>query len=242
MEGLESNAGLTDAMRIKPDEELQGVAAEADIIAIWLTYTATAITVGFFLSPLPAVRGVWKGTVNFDAINIDSMLLMWLNCICWLVYAVMLPLPAGIPVNAVGLTLVTTYVFIWFARAIGARRAAAWRKVRGAAAMVLGSVAIGRWNIDLLGSVVTVVNITMFGAPLLQIQVVLQERSSRSLPLSTCVVGALCSSTWTLLGMHLQNRPMIIPNVIGTALNLVQVGLCVVFPRVRMEDKKADYP
>ena len=55
MEGLESNAGLTDAMRIKPDEGLQGVAAEADIIAIWLTYTATAITVGFFLSPLPAV-------------------------------------------------------------------------------------------------------------------------------------------------------------------------------------------
>ena len=60
-------------------EQLELVGPDAhsvvDSTTIWLTSMAAAITVGFFLSPMPEVLRVWRGVTHFDSLHIDSLLL-----------------------------------------------------------------------------------------------------------------------------------------------------------------------
>lgn len=196
----------------------------------WLPQVATVITVGFFLSPMPAAIRVWKGEASLDAINFDSVLFIWLNCTCWLVYANLLPLPEAIAVNFGGWLCATVYLFVWFACAADEREAVS-DKVKAGALLVGTSAIMGGVRVDILGYLVTLVNISMFGAPLLQIQSVLRERSSKGLPLPTCATGLLCSSMWTVVGVQLANPPLAVPNGIGAVLNLLQLALIAVFPR-----------
>ena len=169
----------------------------------------------------------------YSDLNFESMLFMWLNCCCWLIYAAMLPLPPAVPVNAVGMALTTVYLYIWFGRATGTPRSAAGRKVWLSALFLLACFGMGLWNVGILGTTVMLVNISMFGAPLLQLRTVLRERSSKAIALPTCVVGGICSCLWASIGLHFHNRPMFLPNAIGIVLNAVQVFLCLVFPRKR---------
>jgi uncharacterized protein with PQ loop repeat len=178
---------------------------------------------------MPAAIKVWKKEADIDAINFDSVLFIWLNCTCWLVYANLLPLPEAIAVNFGGWCCATVYLIIWFACAADQRGAVA-DKVK-AGGVLLGTAALtGAVRVDILGYLVTLVNISMFGAPLLEIQTVLKERSSKGLPLPTCATGLACSAMWTVVGVQLGNLPLAAPNGIGAVLNLAQLGLIAAFP------------
>jgi solute carrier family 50 protein (sugar transporter) len=196
----------------------------------WLPTLATVITVGFFLSPAPAAIKVWKKEADLDAINFDSVLFIWLNCTCWLVYANLLPLPEAIAVNFGGWLCATAYLIVWFTCAAD-QRAVVSDKVKAGALLVGTAAATGVVRVDILGYLVTAVNISMFGAPLLEIKSVLKERSSKALPLPTVATGLFCSSMWTVVGLQLGNLPLAAPNGIGAALNLLQMALIAVFPR-----------
>jgi len=204
----------------------------------WLPQVATVITVGFFLSPAPAAIKVWKKEAPLDAINFDSVLFIWLNCTCWLIYANLLPLPEAIAVNFGGWCCATAYLIVWFTCAAD-KRAEVQDKLKGGAVLLGTSAVLGGVRVDVLGYLVTLVNISMFGAPLLEIQTVLKEKSSKGLPLPTISTGLLCSSMWTVVGLQLGNLPLAAPNGIGAVLNLAQLGLIAAFPAGESSDADA---
>lgn len=71
-----------------------------------------------------------------------------------------------------------------------------------------------------------------FASPLTDILTVLRHRSTKSLPLTLIAAYALCSLEWLLYGIWIEPDPIIVlPNGIGLVLEMVQLGLFLVYPQ-----------
>merc|ERR1711920_802058 len=100
--------------------------------------------------------------------------------------------------------------------------------VAGIVSVVLGSTfclesSVAAQVVGILGNIVCV---TMFAGPLSAIRTVLQEKSTRSLPLGMCIMTVVNCSLWTFYGAAMLEDPLIwFPNALGLLSGVVQLGL-----------------
>lgn len=78
----------------------------------------------------------------------------------------------------------------------------------------------------LLASVSSVIN---FGAPLSSLREVIKKRDTASIPLEMTLGSLTCSFLWLLYGMTLRDAFLIIPNLGGFLLGLMQIVLIVIY-------------
>merc|ERR1712107_607947 len=81
-----------------------------------------------------------------------------------------------------------------------------------------------------VGYLAMILNIVMYGSPLTAVSQVLRDRSSAMLPIPQTVLGFLCSSCWAFVGFRRASLPILVPNVMGIALSVIQLGLIAYFP------------
>jgi solute carrier family 50 protein (sugar transporter) len=82
-----------------------------------------------------------------------------------------------------------------------------------------------------IGIVVNVNLVFFYGAPLQTVQTVVAERSSESIHVPTMVMNWMNTTFWILYGIARNDFIIIVPNVMGLSLGLLQGVLCVMFPR-----------
>jgi solute carrier family 50 protein (sugar transporter) len=82
-----------------------------------------------------------------------------------------------------------------------------------------------------IGVVVNVNLVFFYGAPLQRVQTVVVERNSESIHVPTMVMNWMNTTFWILYGVAKQDFVIIVPNVLGLSLGLLQGVLCVMFPR-----------
>jgi solute carrier family 50 protein (sugar transporter) len=82
-----------------------------------------------------------------------------------------------------------------------------------------------------VGVVVNANLIFFYGAPLQTLQQVITERNSESIHLRTMFMNWTNTSFWIAYGLSRRDPVIILPNVIGLSLGLIQGVLCLVYPR-----------
>jgi solute carrier family 50 protein (sugar transporter) len=82
-----------------------------------------------------------------------------------------------------------------------------------------------------IGVVVNVNLVFFYGAPLQRVQTVVVERNSESIHVPTMVMNWMNTTFWILYGFAKGDFVIIVPNVLGLSLGLLQGVLCVMFPR-----------
>merc|ERR1719499_2264643 len=81
------------------------------------------------------------------------------------------------------------------------------------------------WNMCWMAAVAFSANIAMFIGPCLIFSHVWATKSVQFLPLSVAVSTFLCSVPWLCYGICLNDYAVIIPNIIGVGLSLLQMAL-----------------
>ena len=183
------------------------------------------------LSPIPTFIDIAihsKSTGGYTAAPYIASLMC---CSMWLTYAIM----AGsekysmIPLNAVSFVVYMAYcgIYLYFSP----DRFRTGKLYMGALALVGLAVTIGILTKSLIfvGVVATVTNCLMFAAPLMVMQLVIQTRSVRYMPLLLSLSGFLCAATWLLWAVAVKDYFVLIPNALGSFFGLIQIILYAVY-------------
>mmetsp|Transcript_15953 Transcript_15953/g.19476 ORF Transcript_15953/g.19476 Transcript_15953/m.19476 type:complete len:336 (-) Transcript_15953:1188-2195(-) len=93
---------------------------------------------------------------------------------------------------------------------------------------------------DIVGIVVNLNLVVFYGSPLSTIVRVLQTRSSSSIHGKTLAMGLLNSFFWLAYGLALNDMIIFTPNGCGFFLSILQLILCLIFPRNNTDDNSDD--
>jgi len=97
--------------------------------------------------------------------------------------------------------------------------------------------ALGRSVLDensrtfLIGLAVNANLIFFYGAPLSKIAVVIESKTSESIHIPFIVASLLNGTLWVCYGIAVSDYFISVPNGFGSLLGVIQLALCVVYPR-----------
>lgn len=203
----------------------------------WLGWVATAVTGGLFVSNSVQIKRVdrARSTAGQSAAVLLGTLL---NCEWWTMYGMLTINAAVIACNAVGLAIAIwgLAVFIKWSPAADRQRlstATAAIAVGSVVALVLMHYAAGHEAaVKIAGSVASTASVLLFVSPMIGLRDVVARGDSSAL--SPVVVGffVAASSLWSLYAALIGDAFMLLPNAIGLALSLVQLGVFLRYRRV----------
>ncbi|KAL1495069.1 hypothetical protein ABEB36_010546 [Hypothenemus hampei] len=80
------------------------------------------------------------------------------------------------------------------------------------------------------GLILTILMLALLGAPLLDVKQIISNKDASSIPFPITLMGTIVTFLWLLYGIILQNNFMIIQNVIGYILCMIQLALIFLYP------------
>lgn len=190
-----------------------------------------------FLAPVPTFYRVCKrkSTEGFQSVPYVVSLL---SAMLWLYYASINSESNDFllfTVNSVGCVIETIYVALYLAYA--PKKA----KIFTVKLMVTGFggfcsflllsrfLTKGSTRVQLLGWLCVGFSIIVFGAPLSVMRMVIRAKSVEFMPFSLSFSLTLSAVTWLLYGLFLKDIHIVVPNVLGFILGVLQMGLYLIY-------------
>ena len=207
-----------------PPEMLFGV--DIKTICDIFTWTGTFIALGLNLTPIVLFIEVFNKKKTYKAI---PNLMLVFNVLCGLFwYCYWSRLHQAVPgysalSNAI-ISLIFTYLYLYFA-------------TEGkclyfiVACVIVFDICAQLWycfgvwipDPEITGKTAMIINIIQYAAPGQSIFTVLKTGNYSLIPITTTIVGVMCSSCWLIFGIIMKNPNCIIPNSMGLALSLIQI-------------------
>ncbi|DBA83844.1 TPA: hypothetical protein ACH3X1_006359 [Trebouxia sp. C0004] len=190
-----------------------------------------------FLSPLKAVLDM-RRTGRIGDLNPIPFPVVVANCVAWVGYSIVNKDPYVFMANDPGLLLGLFYTLsaYGYADAKTRNRLTALIMLFGVAlsgvALAVAVMPMSKNEKMLLwGITANVVLLIYYSAPLTTVKEVLVSRSSASLYWPLCLMNVLNGLLWVGYGRATNNSFIWAPNAVGALLGLLQLTLCLVFPR-----------
>ncbi|KAF7238575.1 Sugar transporter SWEET1, partial [Varanus komodoensis] len=161
----------------------------------------------------------------------------------WLSYGFLKGDHTLIVVNAIGVTLQTLYILVYFYFS-SEKRAVLLKTVCLLAVLLAGYSYFNLLVPDVatrlahLGLFCSIFTITMYLSPLADLAKIIKSRSTRCLSFPLTVTTFLASTCWTLYGLLLEDLYIAVPNMPGIATSLVRFWLFWRFPPSRESSYK----
>jgi len=216
------------------------MSAAADVVG-WI---ANVFTLFFFLSPVPTCKRIVqkKDAEFFSPVPYFTAIF---NCSLWVFYCLITTdenLLPNITINLTGAVLESMYIVVFLL----------YSRNRSTVLLQLVCVACGiglvilltftvvpagtggwggfKWGDDhtrssAVGAFTDILNIAMYGSPLVVMARVVATKSVEYMPLPVSVMVFICSSLWAAQGFMLSNQTIYIPNVLGVLLGAAQLVL-----------------
>ncbi|SBS80510.1 MtN3-like protein [Plasmodium ovale] len=153
----------------------------------------------------------------------------------WLVYGILLNNSAIVFPNLVGLLLGIFYSIIYHTNCKNMwlkQKLFSYYKICGFVCFLLYAflyvLTYEQYEL-FVGFIAFVSSIINFGAPLSYIQIVIKKRNSSLIPMEIAIGSLICSFLWLTYGFTLRDGFLIIPNLCGFILSLVQVALILLY-------------
>lgn len=187
----------------------------------------------FFFSPLIEMRTIIqeKTTSKMPMLPFSAMCV---NGAMWMTYGLLIGQPAIWVPNIPALVMGTLYTAIF---ALHVPRGADWlprtrdHHVKGIGLLVGGTAAIAKaLDRQTAGTVIGLgactICVIMFSGPLVAIQTVLKEKSTRSLSFPMTLATVLNCALWTYYGLFMVHDPFVyVPNIMGLSAGITMVLL-----------------
>ncbi|XP_039219251.1 sugar transporter SWEET1 [Crotalus tigris] len=194
-----------------------------------LSWTSLVFTLGMFGTGLTDLRKMFA-TRNVENIQFLPFLTTDVNNLGWLSYGSLKGDWTLIVVNAVGATLQTLYILVYFV--FSSEKLAVLRKTTALLAVLLFGYAYFSLMVPdpvtrlaQLGLFCSLFTITMYLSPLADLIKIVKSRSTRCLSFPLTVTTFLASASWTFYGLLLDDLYIAVPNVPGIATSLVRFWL-----------------
>ncbi|XP_061462834.1 sugar transporter SWEET1 [Rhineura floridana] len=194
-----------------------------------LSGACLVFTLGMFGTGLSDVKQMFR-TQSVENIQFLPFLTMDVNNLSWLSYGFLKGDWTLILINAVGATLQTLYILVYFYFS-PEKHAVLWRTMALLVVLLLG---YGYFNLlvpdfstrlNRLGLFCSLFTITMYLSPLADLAKIVKSQSMQCLSFPLTVTTFLASASWTLYGLLLQDLYIAVPNVPGIASSIVRFWL-----------------
>ncbi|POM77475.1 MtN3-like protein [Phytophthora palmivora] len=200
-----------------------------------LHMTTAVIQIGMNLSPAPDMYRVHKSKTT-GQMALLPLVLMCFNNHLWLLYGLLtksiFPLSAAALAGEIAGVIFTSVYYRWARNTLEARRTCSAAFI----GMVLVTLYVflgvaGKTDqsydqvVQSLGYVGATINICMYASPLATIKVVLETKSSASLPINLCTMICLNCCMWVATSIVDNDMFVLIPSVIGLVFSGVQLPL-----------------
>ncbi|CAH0475450.1 unnamed protein product [Peronospora belbahrii] len=208
-------------------------------LATLLHLTTAAIQIGMNLSPAPDMYRVHKSKTT-GQMALLPLVLMCFNNHLWLLYGLLtgniFPLCATALVGEIAGVIFTSIYYRWARNILGTQRicAVAFFGMAVVTMYVLLGVT-GKTGqtydqvVSILGYVGATINTCMYASPLATIKVVVETKSSASLPINLCVMIFLNCCMWSASSLVDNDMFVLIPSVIGLVFSGVQIPLYFIY-------------
>ncbi|POM57454.1 MtN3-like protein, partial [Phytophthora palmivora] len=204
-----------------------------------LHVTTAVVQIGMNLSPAPDMYRVHKSKTT-GQMALLPLVLMCFNNHLWLLYGLLtksiFPLSAAALAGEIAGVIFTSVYYRWARNTLEARRtcsAAFLGMVLVTLYVFLGVAGETGQSYDQvvqsLGYVGATINICMYASPLATIKVVLETKSSASLPINLCTMICLNCCMWVATSIVDNDMFVLIPSVIGLVFSGVQLPLYFIY-------------
>uniref|UniRef100_H3GD91 Sugar transporter SWEET1 n=2 Tax=Phytophthora ramorum TaxID=164328 RepID=H3GD91_PHYRM len=204
-----------------------------------LHMTTAAIQIGMNLSPAPDMHRVQQFKTT-GQMAVLPLVLMCFNNHLWLLYGLLagsiFPLCAAALVGEIAGVIFTAVYYRWARNTLETRRTCS----AGAVGMALVTLYVllgvaGRTGqsydqvVQSLGYVGATINICMYASPLATVKVVLETKSSASMPINLCSMIFLNCCMWVATSIVDNDMFVLIPSVLGLVFSGVQLPLYFIY-------------
>uniref|UniRef100_A0A7S0VVN7 Sugar transporter SWEET1 n=1 Tax=Hemiselmis tepida TaxID=464990 RepID=A0A7S0VVN7_9CRYP len=186
------------------------------------------------LGPMSAVLEA-RGKVELGDVNPDVFPVLMVNCIAWSIYSAIQSNAYIFSGNIPGVICGLFYTLSTYGLSAGPTRLKIEKLTLAlATALILTCFAtVTVWKAQqaaVLGLFSNALVFAVFSSPLTTLAEVLRTRNSVSINRPFGIIQVLNCFTWVAYSVYIHDMYLIIPNVFGLALGVVQCALMVVFP------------
>lgn len=194
---------------------------------------APLASMAFYLAPIPTIQKVTRdGTVgDLPLLPYSSMAV---TGFIWTAYGILQRQPAVWSANGLGFFL-SLFYFIQFARFSPAKASTLPGSIQqhwnvGVFISVIALLATLAKNSKLVGLMCVAVCLSLYGSPLSAVKTVWSSKSASSIPLPASLATTVTCFLWSVVAIFkLKDMTIIIPNIIGLLLGILQLSLKLVF-------------
>ncbi|KAL2918682.1 hypothetical protein HK105_201516 [Polyrhizophydium stewartii] len=190
-----------------------------------------------FVAPLASVRGI-QDSQSIGAVNPLPFPMIVANCLCWLVYGLLVQDPYVFGPNIAGYQLGLYYTLTAYNHADAAFRSRVLTILVASSLLVFSGgfisfiVLHGQGDArTIMGSICVVILAVFYSAPLSTVRQVIKRRDSSPIDLTLAIASIANSSLWTVYGFAVSDGFIWGPNLLGVVFGAVQFGLMAIFPR-----------
>ncbi|CAI5715711.1 unnamed protein product [Peronospora farinosa] len=204
-----------------------------------LHMTTAAIQIGMNLSPAPDMYRVHNSKTT-GQMALLPLVLMCFNNHLWLLYGLLtesiFPLCAAALVGEIAGVVFTSIYYRWAQNKFESRQTCAVALFGMALVTMYVLLGVGGKTgqtfdqvVQSLGYVGATINICMYASPLATIKVVLETKSSASLPINLCVMIFLNCCMWVATSIVDEDMFVLVPSAIGLVFSGVQIPLYFIY-------------
>ena len=194
----------------------------------FVEWVATGFSIAYFLTPLYQVLSAYRNKIKAEHIPILLLVSIMVNCSLWMGFAIRstdwLSMLIG---NSIGLgvnyILLILHLYLFFEKK--------WKPFVGYSVFVTNLlVEIGYLMFlvvkkdDYIGFAAMLVNVFMYGSPILNIYKLYKTGEYGFLPILTNLIGFMTCIVWIFYGVMTENTNTIVSNGVSLLLLIIQIG------------------
>lgn len=165
---------------------------------------------------------------NQRGISIIPYLTLLSNCSVWTLYAIMSHDVPVLVANFVGVCVAVGCSFTY--HTYSTLQAATWNYMVAAGIIAIGLFLAANHQVKEAGNMAMILSICIYGAPLVTLSKVIEEKSTQSMPFLISLGNFLSSISWTLYGLIVAHDVrIVVPSVIGAVLATVQMLMFIIY-------------
>lgn len=194
---------------------------------------ATVTTIALFLRGVGLVKKV-RRQGSLGAVTLVPWAAQVASCTLWLKYGILIGDVTVILVNTFGALAGAYYLAaihpftrptddFWLSPAVGAAIAYP---------VLIGATFIEGYNdcVQFIGCCASFLAVALFGSPLAVVGKVIKNRHAGHMDYIQCLMGFICSASWTLYGTMIGDPFVRLPNLAGMGLAAGQLFLFLIYP------------
>ena len=203
----------------------------SNFIVIYLQIFNTITTVILNLSPVFIFIPVLKGKQKYTNIPFLMLFFNLLNSTCWGCYWYRMftfgPVISNIICWLITSTFFIIYLFLLSKKIV--QKFCLYIVILILSEIVIIFISLYVIKLPLYGIILIIINIFMYIAPGQNIIRVIKEKDYKLIPISTTIVGIICSGGWLLFGKMVNDINCIIPNMIGLVSSILTTFIWLIF-------------